>query len=473
MIEIRKGGQLPVAIAVFTVAALVSTFFLLRMMDGRPIVADGKENLTAAVNLANNFVFSSASPATPDMTREPAWPALAALVIVLASFQDIGVDDLSTSHARFFKAINVALYALTIGLAGGCMYVYTRKPVVALPVLVLSAAIFGSLPRLVNSFNNEALATLLLLVASILLAKNFRVDSTRWGIALGAACGLLALTKAQFLYIALAPLLLLLFVRRKQATAALVCFALFVSPWIMRNSLLFDEPAISERGKTVAAVRLVMTLEPMGIERSCMAVAFSHPDLRTAFGGALGIELQDFERGGRCQRLNREICFDMGTRKVGCAPFPEDLAQGAWDNKIQYFYRGFAAGKALENNQLKITDLAAFNLDALMKYIETLPIFAWRGIGFSDFPVLSILLSIALFALVFTPLRTFALLAIAAHLFHVLLTHNIPRYHAIELAVMIVAGGYWLERLASFVLRIVWGRSSKRFRSPVAERDSE
>jgi hypothetical protein len=154
----------------------------------------------------------------------------------------------------------------------------------------------------------------------------------------------------------------------------------------------------------------------------------------------------------------------MGTERVGCAPFPGDVpawTRGDWRKSIQYFYRGMAAGLEIEANRLQFSDIAPLTLDNIGRYIQTLPLFAWRGMGFSAFPWLSILLTISAFALIFTRLWPFAVLTLSTHLFHLLFTHNIPRFHAIELGVMIVSMTYLLDMALTLAKNRFSGKDGK------------
>ena len=448
------------------VAALISLVVLASLIDSVPIIYDGRENLNAASNLIRYGVFSSAKDSVPllDMKREPAWPALTAGLLFLSGLHKIEPEQLATRHQTLFKGMNAVLLALVVGIASGLAWFWARRPAIAWVIsLILSLAALATMPRLVNYFNNESLAMLLLIVAS---AVTFFACKGTWrsAISLGLALGLLALTKAQFLYIAFIPIIVLGFINKKQAGFVLLTFALIVTPWIARNTVTFGEPAISERGKTVAAIRIIMVTEHRQSEHACMAFAFTHPQWREQIGKVLGISGQDFNQGARCERFNREICFDMGTEKIGCAPFPEDIppwSRGDWRKSVQYFFRGMAAGQEIEANSLRFADIAPLSIDNIVRYVQTLPFFAWRGMGFSAFPLLSIVLTISAFTLIITRLWPFAVLTLSTHIFHVIFTHNIPRYHAIELGVMILSMTYLLDVALTSAINRVSGKDER------------
>jgi 4-amino-4-deoxy-L-arabinose transferase-like glycosyltransferase len=398
------------------------------------------------------------------MKREPVWPTLTAGLLLLTGLHQIEPEQLATRHQTLFKGMNAVFLALVVGLTSGLVWLLTRKPALAWVIsLILALAALTTTPRIVNYFNNDPLAMLLLLAAS---ALTFFASKGTWrsAISLGLALGFLALTKAQFLYIAFIPIFALGFISKKQAGLALLVFAIVVTPWLARNTITFGKPAISERGKIVAAVRMIMVAEHRPSERACMIFAFTHPQWRKQIGEVLGIGRQDFNQGARCQRFNRELCFDMGIERVECTYFPGDVplwTRGDWRKSIQYAYRGMTAGLEIEANMLKFSDIAPLTLDNIGRYIRTLPLFAWRGMGFTAFPWLSILLTISVFFLIFTRLWPIALLSLSSNLFHILFTHNVPRYHVFELGVMIFAMAYLLDMALTLAMNRVSGKDGK------------
>jgi hypothetical protein len=255
-----------------------------------------------------------------------------------------------------------------------------------------------------------------------------------------------------------------LFVNNKQkALTVLLALLVVTGPWLYRNFTLFDDPAIAKRGKIVASVRVVLTSEPASSEHLCMAYAFSHPAIQPYLEPFLGVTQPDFSQGGKCQKLNRELCFDMGSKRVSCAPFPEDAYFPDWASKMQYFYRGYYAGVQMEENQATFADITRFDLKFAKNYVKTLPLFAWRGFGFSDFPLLSVMISLSVFGLLFTSFWPFALLCASSQLFHIFLTHNIPRYRDVEFPVLVFS--------ALCIIWLFW-RSYLRFATCVAEDQS-
>jgi len=444
------------AIGVGCVAVAICLLVLTRLIDNEPLVADGKENLTAASILIRYRVFSSIdSPApTPDMMREPAWPFATAGLLLLTGLDQVEPHCLAIQHHCVFKVLNAVILALVAGLASGLAWSMSRNRIAAWGLTVIVACItFTTIPRMVNRFNNDPMAMLLLTIVSALTYFSMKGTWRSW-VGLGLVLGFLALTKAQFLYIAVVPIVAVACFSLKRAGFVLLTFVLVVTPWLARNTRLYGEPAISVRGKTVAAVRLIMVTKYANSELACMAYAFTHPRWRGFVGGVIGVEPDDFDQGGKCQRFNREIAFDMGIERVGASPFAQDITAmngGDWRCAVQYFYQGMALGRELEAGHHRLSEVAPFSLDNLARYVKTLPLFAWRGLGFSGFPILSILLTVSMFFLLMTRAWPLAVLAIASHVFHLALTHNIPRYHAVELGVMIMSMVYFFDEALGFI----------------------
>jgi hypothetical protein len=88
----------------------------------------------------------------------------------------------------------------------------------------------------------------------------------------------------------------------------------------------------------------------------------------------------------------------------------------------------------------------------------------WREFGFSDYPLLSVIVSFSVFGLLLTPYWPFALLCVSSHFFHIFLTHNIPRYHAVEFPVLVFSAIFLLWLFWHHYLRFVnlFGRKSIR-----------
>jgi len=78
-------------------------------------------------------------------------------------------------------------------------------------------------------------------------------------------------------------------------------------------------------------------------------------------------------------------------------------------------------------------------LDYIINYIKTISLFFWRGLWFSGFWWLSLMLFVALlYGFTFLSLKALAILPLAANLFHLIFTYKMPRYHIIKLGAMLI-----------------------------------
>ncbi|NDL64124.1 hypothetical protein [Acerihabitans arboris] len=437
----------------FSCLILIACFHFLSALKGdNIIIGDGYQNIQIATNLMQNRTFSLQGDGSPDMIREPAWPFFTATVLESLHFQSTPALQLATKHKNVFKNINIVIYSIIILIIFLFMQHETKNYIYALLAVALAIIIIHTTPRLIYHYNNEALSSLLLLSSSILFLHVCRKKKRHLSFFLGISIGLLTLTKAQYLYIAAFPLLSLYFIDKKSMVFAICSSIIIISPWLARNYILFDKYSIAERGQIVASLRYILTVEPGSSEYPCMAYSFLAPDLRPLVNGFTNIRLDDYKRNGLCERFNRETCYDMGTKKIPCSAFAEDSsATVAWNKKIQYFYRGYAAGEAIEDGKLSFQDIAPFNLATIVKYLKTYPIFTLRGIGFSNHPILVLSMALCMFATLFTPLWPLSLLAVFSHIFHATLTHNIPRYHVIELPIMIIGFIYCIKKILDYL----------------------
>lgn len=432
-------------------AICLSIFMPLR--GNNNIVSDGYQNLLLSSNIANKNVFSASPDGLPDMIREPAWPFLISILIKASDLNSLPIDALAITHKNFFKNIDVFICSLIVLST----YLFVLKAlhsyVFAFLSVCITLAVIKSTPFLIMFFNSEALATLILQLSSITYLYLFKKKTLPLAILCGVGFGILVLTKAQFIYILLAPLLILAFMNKKVFLFTFFAFALIISPWLLRNYHYFDNFAIAKRGAIVASVRYMLTVGPTVDEYYCMAYAFTSPYLRPLIDKYTTLRVADFQQYGRCERLNREICYDMGEVVIPCARFGVDVAAAVpWTDRIQYFYQGFAAGLEIGRGKLSFSDFMVINSSTITKYAKTYPLFLLRGVGFSGYPVLIILMTICMFATLFTPLWPLPILALSSHLFHVSLTHNIPRYHIFEIPIMTFCFVYCLKLILDHCL---------------------
>ena len=193
-------------------AALVLAFSWSRMITDERIDGDDLQTLRMAVNLRYHGVASldAEPPYAPSMYREPLPVVTTAIAIALAdaALGDAGPEAyLAGDRARLVKIQNLFWLALLCVSAFWATYLLTSSRLLgALAVLlmnfdVIPLAEVGLRPLLVDTLMSEVSAAALLLAAGAFLVaamRTRRVAHFAWA---GLCFGMLALTKAAFLYV--------------------------------------------------------------------------------------------------------------------------------------------------------------------------------------------------------------------------------------------------------------------------------
>ena len=304
------------------------TYHSERNITDSPVLGDGIQNLLIATNLYKHGVFSHEGGANPQPTnfREPLPPMVA--YAYLALFAPNHSEHLGFGHfragelTRFVKMSNL-IWVFT-GLLG--VWLLTRRLThsiaATLAATLLTYVFFFNAREYIDTFYTELTTATAIVWGSYLLYRGVKDQKTGHFLAGGAAMGLLALTKASSLYINLVALLLLvavmLFARQRMqvsvgriATWGLAMglgLAVVVAPWMVRNHLQFDSMRISDRGGLILHGRA--TLNNMTNDEVIGLIYEKSPTIYrklvdgTRFGQT---ERDEFERGGRWQRLNRGL----------------------------------------------------------------------------------------------------------------------------------------------------------------------
>jgi len=254
---------------------------LLTLMSGevisdRTIYGDGVGQLRAAYNLYAHNVFAEqlGGPPVPDNFIEPFPAFVNSLYFRLLAWRLQAPLDFAQMHwgELVYLVKQIHLIWVFVGQMALALFLYavTRKVwLAALAVLLAQVFFFGNY-RVVDTYYTELQGGVLLLLSSMALYFTVLRGSPWPALASGVLLALLALTKASFFYINLVVLLALvvglmvLAVYQKRFTLKRVLFVWFIvlmgylvvlGPWLARNYVLFNSPAISDRGGIVLYIR--------------------------------------------------------------------------------------------------------------------------------------------------------------------------------------------------------------------------
>jgi 4-amino-4-deoxy-L-arabinose transferase-like glycosyltransferase len=292
-------------------------------ISGRPIIGDGVENLSYALNLANEGVFShqAGDDLQPTYRREVLPPLVTAAYLKLFFSSDRRAEmNFQGSYAQQVKYVNlawiflafVALWRLSFRLSGSDAFA-------GFMVVVAAFGLFYE-RNLLDNLYTELPAAALLLLGSYFLLRSTQQDAQHllWAGLAGLTLGLLALTKSVFFYVAPVGIVLLALaiwvsplVRGGSARRAggflliaALGYTMVVLPWILRNHFLLDTADPSGRSGIIYS-RAV--LNQMSHDEIFGHLFFYGPALyhRLVAGTALSEQPGDFQRGGRWERINR------------------------------------------------------------------------------------------------------------------------------------------------------------------------
>lgn len=431
----RSGSRAWVHTSVVAITAVLLAMLWLHHATGYPVERDAFENLTAAYNLAHHSVISmepsEAASLRPSAHREPV------PIIALAGYMraldpilgDVPLHAMSEGrYAQILKYSNFlwgALLSLTVFVT--VVRFTTSWTLAAAATLATNYALAYQ-----NDFLYSEIAAAALMALSAAVFAGAVARRSLFGmLAAGILFGVLTLTKAAFLYVAL-PLIAVLGLAGlwrqpfalKSAVMLLIGCALVIAPWLARNYMQFDTVGMSGRGGIVLLTRAIkdrMTPE----EYRGAWYAYAPRPLRWAAGRLTGFTREDLEAGGRLQRL---------MRFVNPADRPA-IAAGDPEAAVSYYARAGAMNAQLEQSG----PLTPQQVDAALKHraiemiraeplrhLATTPLYLWRGAPY----VFAILICTFVYA---WWRRAWWLLAYAAPAFglvgfYAAVTHFIPRY---------------------------------------------
>lgn len=452
----------PLFILVFGIIFGCLTF---RHITPSDIIKDAGQNLRAAYHLVHTGIIGGdhgeTSRPKPQMRREPIPILVLAVFLSLHPAFDEPYTIADVANGRLtetVKGVNAFWrFLAAVFLFLLCAELFSPRPVAAaagLAALIASDLLFFSRPAYVDRLMTEIPGAALLLASSWCAVRFVKSKSWPQALALGLTLGLLALTKAAFLYIGIVFVALLLLVdvvkRLRTGTLSAEALAPFlitalalgttVAPWITRNYLEFGKLQLAERGAEVMATRVLLTERPF----SGSLYFFTPSSLRPWLTGPLtGYRPEDLKPGGRLVELAT-----------------------THDRRSQIFSErrqadGFAGDKAEWYRKMVIGYISRHPL----RYIASIPLFAYKGLWFMgtwgstfNFLAMACFFGVFLWALFKGEEILVAAFGLGAGLFAfiAIFTHALNRYNA-PIVPLVVIAFIWL--LAGLVRRVLaWPR---------------
>jgi hypothetical protein len=297
--DIRKGyvvsnGLKNIWYALFAVVvASVFAYLTFSHITPMPIQKDAAQNTRAAYYLIHLGIMNierleTGVPPVPQMRREPLPILVNAAFLLLHPAFDASYTLADVTDGRLtetFKQVNVFWrFLAAIALFLLCLELFTdRRLAAAMAVvcLIVSDFFFFSRPGIVDRMYTELPEVAFMLFAAWCAVRFVRSETKLRALCLGIALGVLALTKASFLFIGIGFILLLLAVeaidrfrthqnertwRIVLSTYAVIAVALLavVAPWMVRNYVLLGKPQIvSGTDASVVGIRMLITEQPL------------------------------------------------------------------------------------------------------------------------------------------------------------------------------------------------------------------
>ena len=303
------------------------------IIDGHTLESDAAQNVRSAVNLARFGVYGE-SPVIagfePGFRREPFPNFSLAFYLKLWDLWLPGLihDSASVISDKllfFAKTINLVFAAF---LFIGCWVLLRQvflSPLIANFVMIILLRPLNScfVRNEVNNYNTELVASVLIIWLTVALLKSAEKPSFHFIFSSGLLFGLLALTKASAAYMAIFALPCIAFLLSRSFRQfwgyflfLSIGFAMFVSPWVLRNQLEFSSPAIARGGGEVLLIRSEFNQMNNQQLRNGF-YAYSPTYLQdNVLGPILDLEENDFKCGNLLDVFNRNLDCDQNALRL-------------------------------------------------------------------------------------------------------------------------------------------------------------
>jgi 4-amino-4-deoxy-L-arabinose transferase-like glycosyltransferase len=461
-------------------ALVLMTVALCWALDGllteAPIAKDARQNLMAAYNLCAWGMFSiepsKSEKPSPDNYREPVMPLVIALFMRayapldrVSSFDDLDRGNL----CRTIKRINL-FWAFVLLLGSTVLVVgFTRSALIAALCVALIYAVFLRNPEHIDTLCTEIPTAAVMVWTSVLLTMCVPSGRRVLFFCAGALFGLLCLTKAVFLYLAV-PIAFIVFVCNALAPnmkkmRSLMCVVLFMAgivaaagPWMLRNYMHFGSFNLTQRGGAVLYGRTLRNT--MNRDEVIAAFYLWGPGAykKMVKNTFFGMSREDYQEGGRAARLNRSADSNFAHKDAIAerAGKPEDAisfhSQGRAERarlSRQFESRGHPNPGQAADDYLKKAGFRWISKHPFRHALMTIP-FAWRGAwclyGGGIVTALNALCVVAFMLLAAYGLfpgnqriAAFILLPFLMLFFNAVFTHNLSRYSSPAIPFLIIS----------------------------------
>ena len=397
--------------SLFRIVMLCIIVFLCWALDSSlteaPISSDALQNLRAAYNICTWGVFSTKSGTLqkPSINhyREPLYPFVGSFFLLYYKYHAEHLTDndfAQGTYARLVKRVNL-FWAFWVLLGSGVLsMVMIKNKLFSVLVVLLVYACFLRNPEYIDTFLSEIPTAALLLWTSIVFILCVRGHRPALFLVAGMLLGLLALTKAVFLYIAVLIVMGMFtcfflararrFLKLKSACLALFMLGLLLTagPWVLRNKLNFDGFEISSRGGGVLCLRAFKN--QMNRHEILAAFYLWGPGVYTRIvkNTFLDVSESEYEEGGRAVRLNRSgtSSFAIRDRQAEADGKPENaiafyriVRAERVKRMLQFKEKGHPQPKHEADKYLKSLARGMILRHPVKHVLMTVP-FAWRGI---------------------------------------------------------------------------------------------
>ena len=455
-----------------------------------PITNDARQNLQAAYNLNAWGVFSVAATSekpSADNYREPLTPFITSLLIRLhEKFDHTPAFDVLASGrlCRTIKKINL-FWAFLLLLGSAVLVVaLTRSTIFAGLSVILIYLCFLRNPEYIDTLCTEIPTATIMIWTSVLLTMGLRSGSRVVFFGAGLLLGLLCLTKAVFLYLALPIVFIVLLCTLTSShickVRTLTIGLLFVvgitvaaGPWVLRNYNQFGSFSLALRGGAVLYGRTLRNTMNMNEVIAAFYLWGPGAYKKMVHNTFLEIKSEEYEEGGRAARLNRsedsgfahkdELAEQAGRPEVAISFHSQSRAERV---RVRRHFEslGHPNPQQAADDYLKY-EARQWLFEHPVRHVMMSLLFAWRGVWcFYSGGIFTLLNALCYSACLVVALYgsfkqrgdivAFAVLPVGMLSFNAFFSHNLSRYSVPVIPYLIIS--------LPVMISIISGRAVKK-----------